>query len=375
MTTPDLEDRLPEVLRHLATDVHAPATLEAGRSVRHRSAALRHRRRRVRAGVGSGLLAVVLVAGGVWVATGTGEDPRSDVSTDPADGDGDGPTGPIPGVPVGVPGDVPGLTIDHPEAKVVAAYDGALPDVDIEQGRATGSDGVTRQVFRRPGDYAGPLVRVSTGPVEAIRVEGLEISDDPTDGPVDLSVGILETRFLPLGDGTAVRTDALGLTAEELDAFTTGLRPSGDGSGQDATVVPAGLEELVVDTSGEPTVPMVERVVDLDFGPERHQIYLRLESIERSDPTLLEAVFLGGVWDRRTSAPRDGRRVEVLGRPALLIDSGAEPELLWLHTSTTVVDLHLPAGRAGTVDELIAGIREMSPDKWAQLDATVPDRR
>lgn len=380
---PDVEGRLPDLLHDLADGVHAPATLDVTQAVHRRSATLRHRRRRARVGVGGGLLAVAVVAGGVWVA-GTGRDARSDVSTDPADGERDGDGGgaisPIPGVPVGEPGEVPALTIEHPDVRVVAAHDEALPGAG-DGGPRTDTGGVTWQVFRRPGDYAGPLVLVGSGPADDVRlgIEGLDVPEVPVGGEADaeattLEVGAVETRFTTFDDGTALRVDAIGLDGDEIDGFHGGLRPRASGGGQEATMLPAGLEELVFDLSDRATTPLVERTLDLDHGTRPDPIHLRIESPTGADPAAMEAVFLYALWDRRTATLDDEvRAVEVLGRPAALIGAtGPEPELLWLHTTSAAVDLHLPTADTSALDGLIAGIHELTPDEWSALQRAIP---
>jgi hypothetical protein len=367
MSTPDVEDRLPATLRALAAGVEAPATPGARSAVQRRTGALRRRRRRGRAAVAGGCLAAVVA---VVLARPTGVDPQPDVTTDPAGVDA--------GVPPGEPGRLPALAVDHPLASPVAALDetGVRPTWEnpLPDGGADDTDAVTWQVFRRPGDPTGPILYVTSGPLDRLGpvLDGELGRLVPVDGPVAYEQGGIRTHVRPLDGGRGVRVDAVGLGPgddEALPDFVGGLVAAPGGSGLEPTTGPEGLVELALAPSSDPA-PHPERVLWLDV--DGHEATLSVDTWLRTDPDGPEAAFLGRVFGRQVLA-EDVRPIEVLGRPGVAVDLVAgETAVLWRHTSTDLAELYLTGVDQATVDELVAGLREPTPDEWAALRASVP---
>jgi hypothetical protein len=355
MTPPPLEDRLNRLADHLA----APATPDARHAIGRRAATLR-RRRQVRNAVGSGLLALLIVAGALVLRI---DDP-ADVELEPA-----GPA----------PGSLPALTVDLDGWRIVAAEETTTtPGTGDTYDPASGS----LQVFRRPGDLAGPSVFLHH------QAASDAIVADPAAQPVVIagSEGYLHqtgpesftVRWTPpVGDSQAY-LEARGLTRNEVIQFANGLEVKDDAIryppapdekfGFVAGKLPGGIQEDPVSATN-PGGPAVRRLV-----LERARATADVAIDDRGEAAF--EAYLGELLGSDSVV----EEVSVMDHPAVLVerpDSGRW-SLVWQQTDEATVIASLTGVGRSTVDDFVGSLREISESEWRDLvaahrDAAAPE--
>ena len=346
MMPPPLEDRL----NRLADDVAAPATPDARQAIGRRTVRLR-RRRRVRSAVGGGLVALLVLAGAVALQA---KDP-ADVETD-----------------IAGPGELPALTIGRDGWRIVAAEDTtAAPDTAGIYDPAAGS----LQVFRRPGDLAGPSVflhhEAASDPIAAasdalaVTIGGAEGYVEQT-GPDSFTVS-----WNPAPGDSQAYLQARGLTRPEVIDFANGLRakdpdiryPPATGTrfGFVAERLPKGLREIPVGPASPGANAGRRLVAERDGATVEITIDDRGEAA--FETRLAELLATGGAAER----------VSVLGHPAVLV---AHPDgrwsVVWRHTDGATVIASLSDVDRSTVDDVVGGLDEISVGEWQDLKAGHP---
>jgi hypothetical protein len=348
MNLSPLDDRL-----HLLADqLTAPPTPAAREAIVRRARVLR-RRRRVRNAVGGGVLALALVAGVLAVK---GEQP---------DGVEMGPVGP------GRRGSVslPTLTVDLPGWAIVAVEDTSVP-ADV-----AGSEDPTLhgslQVFRRPGDLAGPTVvlhhQAASDPVVA----------EP--GDLTVAIGDTEAYLRRTGEQSLTlrwnadhghahaRVQAWGLSEDQLIEFADGLRrkdddisfpPSADDEfGFVASSLPEGIEEVQMNPVNEKR-PGVRRLV-LEAGERTAEVVINEGG---------EQAFEAELANQLATA-REVDATSVLQHPAVALEHPDDGQwsLIWRHTGQALVIVTLSGVDRSTVADFAAGIREVPEDEWRDM--------
>lgn len=342
MSPSDLENRLPEALERAAHEVVAPPS-DVARGRIHRRARALERRSHVR----MALAGAALVTLGLGGALSLRDDGREQVTAGPANDPGQWADWEPP---VGGDG-LPAFVLEGREPSY-ADEDGGTMEPEGQIGPEP-----TSQVFRRPGDYAGPTVYVGSGP-------GLEIPQGDAETvqvaghPANLS------RYNPavpalgwqLPDGRAVYIRAWGLSDDELLSFAGGLRERPRG-GFDATVLPQQLVEDPIEGSAMTEYAIRELRYEL---PASHvEIFVNLGG---------EREFEGYVQDRFDSADQVEQLV-VLDRPAVLIHYRGSQRwsLQWRHTTTARVEVVVEGGDRANVDRVLAGLHEVDQATWRDL--------
>lgn len=348
MNPSPLDDRL----HLLAEQVAAPPSPAAREAIARRAGVLR-RRRRIRNAAAGGLLAVAAVAGVVAVTVHRPDD----VDIRPADPTDAGAAPP------------PALKVELAGWEIVGAEDIAVP-ADVTPDDEPGRDGAL-QVFRRPGDLAGPTVLVRHRPAgDAVVAE-----------PGDRTVGIgdaeghlrrtgeqsVTVRWSPDHGDTDATVQAWGLAEDQVVVFVRGLRsrdddiaspPSEDDDfGFVASELPAGIEE-------SPVVPVNARRPGLRR--------LELEAGARTAEVVIdeggEPAFEAELADRLATAG-DVEAMSVLHRPAVAIEHPDDGRwsLIWRHTDQAVVVATLSGVDRATVTDFAAGVREVSDHEWRDI--------
>jgi hypothetical protein len=342
MMPPPLEDRL----NRLADDVAAPATPDARQAIGRRAARLR-RRRRVGSAVGGGLVALLILAGAVALQA---KDP-ADVETD-----------------IAGPGELPALTIDLDGWQVVAAEDTtATPDTAGVDDPASGS----LQVFRRPGDLAGPSVflhheaasdAIAASDTRPVTIGGAEGYLEQT-GPDSFSIS-----WNPVQSDSQADLEARGLTQPEVIDFANGLRvkdpdiryPPAPGTrfGFVAERLPKGLREIPVGPASPGPSPGRRLVAERDGATIEITIDDRGEAAFETG--LAELLATGGAAER----------VSVLGNPAVLVEHpDGRWSLVWRQTDGATVIASLSDVDRSTVDDVVGGLDEISEGEWQDMKA------
>ena len=343
MTPPPLEDRLSRLADHVA----APATPDAREAIGRRAARLR-RRRQVRNAVGGGMFVLVVVAGAVALQA-----RDRDVETD-----------------IAGPGELPALTIDLDGWRVVVAADTtAGSDTGAVYDPASGS----LQVFRRPGDLAGPSV--------FLRHEAASDVLAPGSGARPVTIGGAEGYLEQTGpdsftvswapDDSHAYLEARGLPQGEVVDFASGLRvkdadiryPPAPGTrfGFVADRVPGGLEEVPVGPAG--TGPSTGRRLVAERGGASIEITIDDRGDAAFETSLAELLAAGGAAEQ----------VSVLGHPAVLVEHPDRRwSLVWRQTDGATVVASLSDVDRATVDDVVGGLDEISEDEWRDLVATRP---
>jgi hypothetical protein len=345
MTPPPLEDRL----SRLVDQVAAPATPDARRAIGRRAARLR-RHRQVRNAVGGGLVALFVVAGAVTLQA---RDPE--VDTD-----------------IAGPGELPALTIDLDGWPVVAAGDTtATSDADGGYDPASGS----LQVFRRPGDLAGPSV--------FLRHEAASDVLAPGSGALPVTIGGAEgyieqtgpdsftVSWSPAPGDSHAYLEARGLPQGEVVDFANGLRvkdadiryPPAPGTrfGFVADRLPDELEEVPVSPAG--TGPSAGRRLVAERDGATIEITIDDGGEAAFETNLAELLAAGGAAEQ----------VSVLGHPAVLVEHPDRRwSLVWRQTDGATVIASLSDVDRATVDDLVDGLEQISEDEWRDLEATHP---
>jgi hypothetical protein len=343
MTPPPLEDRLSRLADHVA----APATPDAREAIGRRAARLR-RRRQVRNAVGGGLFVLVVVAGAVALQA-----RDHDVETD-----------------IAGPGELPALIVDLDGWRVVAAGDTtASSDTGGGYDPASGS----LQVFRRPGDLAGPSVFLRHEAASDVLAPGsaaLPVTIGGAEGYLEQTGPDGFTVSWAPGDSHAY-LEARGLTRGEVVDFANGLRvkdadiqyPPTPGTrfGFVADRRPEGLEEVHV--SPATTGPSASRRLVAERDGATIEVTIDDRGEAAFETTLAELLAAGGAAEE----------VSVLGHPAVLVEhSDRRWSLVWRQTDGATVIASLGDVDRATVDDVVGGLDQISEDEWRDLVATHP---
>lgn len=343
MSSSELENRLPQALERAAHEVVAPPS-DAARGRIHQRARALERRGHIRMALAGAAVVTLGLGGALSLRDDRSEQVTAVPANDPSQwADWQPPVG---------DGELPTLVLEGREPSSAADASGAMEGSEGQTGPAP-----TFQVFRRPGDYAGPTVYVNSGP-------GFELPQD--DGETVQVAGHTATlsRNNPavpalgwqLADGRAVYIRAWGLSDDELLSFAGGLRERPRG-GFDATVLP---QQLVEDPIEGPE--MTEYAIrELRYElPTSH-----VEVLVNLGP---EGEFEGYVQDRFDAADQVEQLV-VLDRPAVLIRYRGSQRwsLQWRHTTTALVEVVVEGGDRAHVDQVVAGLREADEATWQDI--------
>jgi hypothetical protein len=345
MTPPPLEDRLSRLVDHVA----APATPDARRAIGRRAATLR-RRRQVRNAVGGGLVALLVVAGAVALQA---RDP--DVDTD-----------------IAGPGELPALTVDLDGWRVVAAGDTtATSDTGGGYDPASGS----LQVFRRPGDLAGPSVFLRHEAASDVLAPGsgaLPVSIGGADGYIEQTgLDSFTVSWSPASGDSHAYLEARGLPQGEVVDFANGLRvkdadiqyPPAPGTrfGFVADRLPEGFEEVPVRPAS--TGPSAGRRLVAERDGATIDITIDDRGEAAFETSLAELLAAGGAAEE----------VSVLGHPAVLVEHPDRRwSLVWRQTDGATAIASLSDVDRATVDDLVGGLEQISEDEWRDLEAAEP---
>jgi hypothetical protein len=345
MTPPPLEDRL----NRLADRVAAPATPDARAAIGRRAARLR-RRRQVRNAAGGGLVALLVLAGAVALQV-----------TDP-DGETD----------IAGPGELPALTVDLDGWRVVTAQD---TTANSDTGGGYDPTSGSLQVFRPPGDLAGPSVFLRHEAASDVLAPGsraLPVTIGGAGGYLEQTgPDSFTVSWTPAPGDSHAYLEAHGLTQGQVVDFANGLRvkdaeiqyPPTPGTrfGFVADRLPGGLEEVPV----SPPSP----------GPSagRHLVAERDgATIEITIDDRGEAAFETSVAEL-LAAGGTAEQVSVLGHPAVLVEHPDRRwSLVWRQTDGATVIASLSDVERATVDDVVTGLDEISEDEWRDLVATHP---
>lgn len=355
MSDLDLEDRLTHSLHRGAGPAPLPSSA-VRQSVRRRSRSLRRRRGAVQAASVAAVASLVAGAG-VALRSGGGNDPLSTFDEpymDPPH------RGAWPQPPAG-DGTLPTFAIDGFELTPGTPLPGDGPGSEDEPPPALG-----HQTFREPGNYSGPVVGVEHKACDDC--SGLEAglpdadrADQVTIDGRDALLWLLppDGRILSwtLADGSRVVVSSRDLTTAEVVQFAEGLERRGD-LGFTATELPRGLAEDTTDGLSHGQVP--RRLDGFDAGATGGQL-VATQGDER--------LMVGETGPFSNNLYVDvAEHVTVLGRPAVLIhvDDGIagsndlDPywDLVWRHTTDSVVLLRFSDVDRAEVDQIIAGLRE-----------------
>jgi hypothetical protein len=345
MTPPPLEYRLSRLVDHVA----APATPDARRAIGRRAATLR-RRRQVRNAVGGGLVALLVVAGAVALQA-----RHPDVDTD-----------------IAGPGELPAFTVDLDGWRVVAAGDTtASADAGGVYDPASGS----LQVFRRPGDLAGPSVLLRHEAASDVLAPGsgaLPVAIDGAEGHIEQTgPDSFTVSWSPASGDSHAYLEARGLPQGEVVDIANGLRvkdadiqyPPAPATrfGFVADRMPSGFEEVPVSPAS--TGPGAGR----RLVAERDGAAIEITIDDRGEAafeTSLAALLAGG---------GTAEQVSVLGHPAVLVE---HPDrlwsLVWRQTDRATVSVSVSDVDRATVDDLLGGLEQISEDEWRNLEAAQP---
>jgi hypothetical protein len=344
MTPPPLEDRL----NRLADQLAAPATSDARRAIGRRAGTLR-RRRQVGRAVGSGVLLLLVVAGAVALRL---DDP-ADVEIEPA-----GPAA----------GSLPALTADG--WTIVTAEDAATtPAAGEPYDPASGS----LQVFRRPGDLAGPSLFLHH------EVASDAIAADAGTQPVGIagSEGYLQqtgpesfiVRWAPPRSDSHAYLEARGFARDEVIQFANGLQLKDDNIqyppapdvqlGFVATMLPKGIQEDPV-SRADPGRTAVRRLV-----VERASAAAEVAIDDRGEAAF--EAYLGQLL----ASGGDVERVSVMDHPAVLVDgpNSGRWSIVWRQTDEATVVASLSGMSRSSVDDFVGDLRAISDDDWRALVA------
>jgi hypothetical protein len=346
MMPPPLEDRL----NRLADQVAAPATSDARQAIGRRMARLR-RRRQVRNAVGGGLVALLVLAGAVALQV---DDP-ADVETD-----------------IAGPGQLPALTVELDGWRVAAAGDTpTTPEAGDSYDPASGS----LQVFRRPGNLAGPSIFLrhegasdpiaSASDARPVTIGGTEGTLEQT-GPDSFTVS-----WSPAQSDSHAYLEARGLTQREVVDFANDLQvkdpdihyPPTPGTrfGFDAGRLPKGLKEILVSPAGPGRNAVRGLVAEHDGA-----------MVEVTIDDRGEASFETHVGELLAS-DGDVEQVSVLGRRAVLVE---HPDgrwfLVWRQTDEATVVASFSDADRSTVEDFVDGLEEISEAEWQSLEADHP---
>jgi hypothetical protein len=354
------QHHLDDGLRRLVDDLSAPATEETRQAIGRRTAVLR-RRRRARHAAGAGLLIVALLAGALSLRGGGGP---AEFETGPATPH---TTDELPAITV----DVEGAEVDFAQEVSDAGPDGALGDVPA---RWEGSF----QVFRRLAasadapELVGPSVFVehSSSSDAVVRQAGEEtVNVGEATGFMMRQGSSVSLRWNPYGSDSTAQLHTWDLSDEEVMQFANGLRsldedisfPADDADqfGFEATELPQGIQEDPVEQVASQLRDI--RRLSLTMPGASISVYVSSDG-ERGFEVQLDS------WLQQGS---EVEQVQVMeDRWGVLTHTGNEWVLTWPPTegSTATVRIHFdqPADRAA-VDEVVAGIREISEDDWQAL--------
>lgn len=342
---------LEERLRGLADELEAPPSDTALRAVGRRARVMRRRRRARRAAAG-GVLVAGLVVGVFAVRAGTPDGEPGTVATDP-----DGATREAA---------LPAWTLDLDGWEAIGADEGD----DSASDEAEGSDWRgSLQVFRRPGELAGPTL--------AVRHVSASDAFVPADDDEPVMVGDVQgyirrlgpDRFVlswSLGD-SHVELRAFGVPEPDVHAFAGGLVPrdpdgvfsfpgDGDQLGFDATELPPGLDE------DRPAADrQVARYRGVVFGDGRSQVTIQVDGAGER--------FFEDTLVHRLVHDRAVEEIEVDGHRAVSLEtSDWERHVLWLQDDATV-HVTIEGLRSPSVEDVVAGLRQISEDEWRALRA------
>lgn len=336
-------------LHDLADRVSAPPSDAARQAIGRRAGALR-RRQRARRAAGGGLLALAVVAGAfAW----RGDDRSPNVEAgDPASS---GEEGRAPDLTRYLPGWGPVTVQDDPAAPWDSSGLGITP----------GEPG-SLQVFRRPGQLAGPTVVLEHWPASDAVVGETGTTEVDVGGATAYLMEMGPTWFTldwqpPNGDGHA-SLRSFGLTRDEVLAFADGLQAKGeaisyppqpgDVFGFDATVFPQGVEE-------DPVGPARE------VADTRHvRMQREVSSIDIWTDTRGEIVFEAILAERRANA-EVAESVSVAGRPAVLLQE-SEWTLLW-YEDGVMVEVFMDGLDRTEVEEVVEALDGMPDDELRAL--------
>jgi len=264
---------------------------------------------------------------------------------------------------------LPALTVDLAGWAIVAVEDTSVPpDVAGSEDPALEA---TLQVFRRPGELAGPSVvlhhQAAVDPVVA--------------EPGDLSVVVGDTeaylrrtgeQSLTLSwnaeDGSShARAQAWGLSEDQLVDFADGLRrkdddisfpPSADDElGFVATSLPQGIEEVRMNPVDEER-PGIRRLV-LEAGERTADVVINEGGEKTFEVELADQLATAGEVDATS----------VLQHPAVAVEHPDDGQwsLIWRHTGQALVVVTLSGVDRSTVADFAGGIREVSEDDWRDM--------
>jgi hypothetical protein len=370
MSLTDVEDRLSRSLAAQADALVAPAGPDARRAVARRAVSLRRRRRAVRAVAGMTALVVAVAAAAGGLAWSRGDDPRPVLT---------GPDVTASWHLAPPPADLPAFTVEDlaPTQGEMSWFDDS-PDAPPREPAdpVTGDPLGLRpsiQAFRPPRDYAGPSVHVTYGPTIA-PAEGAAVTlTRGADGRLDTSrPEAPRLSWRPDGGSDVASAQAWGVSSEDLVAFVDGLVLRPDGTGFDATELPAAVVEDPVDPPADPSqLWSTYRVLDLvdedgEDVPGPVQI-----TVMRSDEADFELTL-----SNRMAAAASVEQTTVLGRPAVLVRYRDESRwsLQWRHDTADRVEVVVVARDRAAVDHVLASLREIDQAAWDELIDQAGDR-
>jgi hypothetical protein len=305
------------------------------------------------------LLVLSIVGGALWL----NNNDTADVTTDlPADD----PERWVDWEPPPASETLPGLTVEAEGIAFEGAYEDSGPIEPPPEGVILGPPRRSSQVFRRPGDYAGPTVYLSTrqsvGPNEPARpFETVDVNGH--DAILSTYVPAVPRLSWELAGDVEVSARFWSMTIDEILGFANGLKERPDGSGFDATALPQGIEEDPMESVSMTTFSFR----DLGFRSGR-DTFVELH-IVRSDEVDFESI----VEDRLDSADAV-EQLTVLDRPAVLIhyEDYDRWSLQWRHTTRDRVEVDVTGADRATLARIIAGIREINEAAWRDLVAARP---
>jgi hypothetical protein len=356
----DVEDRL----HRLADGLEAPATTTALLSIDRRTRSLRRRRL-----VGVAAAMGVVVASTVGGLTVFASDGSSDIDVEVQD-------------PAGEDG-LPAFTLDLDGWQVIAARD--EPDVAWGIGPPLPADDSTEalQVFRVPGDPAGPSIsvhHVSTDGLAGVQLE-VDVTVGGRPGRAQVQDGAV-TVVWRIHDGrTQVSLRAFGLPLDQVLEFAEGLRPTDDDIasppgpddrfGFDATASVAGLEEEP--PLGTRPARVDRRIIRLakGIGDRPSLVKITVEDVGRRVFEEDLANANANAWSEAT----------VDGVPATMLIRGPDGphalvagELMWMADDVTRVRVTAHRVTREELTAIAGGVHSVSVDEWADILAVAPER-
>ena len=360
MNVPADEQRLATALDRFASQVTTP---HDGRARVAQRLVVRRRRRRTTVVAGVALLAAGLGVG----LTHLPDTDRSGVSTAGlADHSGGDSRSPSDGSGVEA-ASIPDLTVDLPGMTLVGADISAPTATDQRAGDPGGF--YYFQSFRRASDdWRLPGVFVfTTTPESRFEIGERSPADQVTTVDINGHTGYLhlpEVGLTALGwrldDGTTAFVVAPGMAPDDLVALGRRMQPRTDRQGWAVPGLPDGLVP-VIDAANTPR-------------PFTGNHSLRFEDdasgIELNSSQSTPVAFEERVADYLNSA-ESVENTTVRGQPAVVIRSAYDTRVLWYEPNVDVENYLIIDGTAQDhVDDVIAGLTELTPADWDRLLAS-----